>query len=254
VNSRLLVPVRAVFEAAGANVTWDAEERAWHAATAGGLAVEQKMGDPQIVVNGTISQLDSAAVMNDNGTVLTPARAIEVSLGLELRWDSAKRILTAAPIPAVPGFHVWSDAFPAYGDIPTQYAHGGVAGGKNISLPVRWEGAPKGTKSYAVVMYDVNPIADSFVHWSVLNIPATVSALPEGAASHFTDGSSELNGYYGMEPPRYSGDHLYRLAVYALDTEKLELPEQAPTFFDQLEPLLLKHSLGYAENDGFFRQ
>ncbi|WP_127533325.1 YbhB/YbcL family Raf kinase inhibitor-like protein [Paenibacillus kobensis] len=252
INSRWFVPVRAVFEAAGANVTWDAVDHSWHAKKQGEFSIEQKVGDTKAVVNGGAVQLDSGAVMAD-GTVLAPARVIEAALGLELRWDSANRVLTAAPLPEVPGFRVWSDAFPAYGDIPTKYAHGGITGGKNISLPISWEGAPKGTKSFAVVMYDVNPIADSFVHWSVLNIPVTVSGLPEGSAEHFTDGSVELNAYFGMEPPRYSGDHLYRLVVYALDTDKLEIPEQPPTYFDQLEPLLLQHSLGYAVNDGFFR-
>jgi hypothetical protein len=56
-------------------------------------------------------------------------------------------------------------------------------------------------ESFAVVMFDVHPIADNFIHWSVLNIPASVQELTEGASGHFTDGSVELNSYYGVEPP-----------------------------------------------------
>jgi hypothetical protein len=44
------------------------------------------------------------------------------------------------------------------------------------------------------------------------------------------------------------------LAIYALDTDKLELPATAPVFFEQLEPQLLAHSLGYSKQDGFVHQ
>ncbi|KZE79608.1 hypothetical protein AV654_15000 [Paenibacillus elgii] len=252
INTRMLVPVREVFEAAGAVVTWDSSEQAWQA-EGKGMTARQKLGEKKAIVNGVAYELDQEAVL-ENGNAFVSARLVEAALGLELRWDSAERVLSASAKPAASGFRVWSDAFREYGTIPVQYAHEGVVGGQNISLPVGWEGVPEGTKSFAVVMYDVHPIADNFVHWSVLNIPVTDNGLSEGAAGHLKNGAVELNGYYGMEPPRYSGDHLYRIAVYALDTDKLEAPAQAPTFFEELEPLLRKHSLGYAETDGFFRQ
>ncbi|WP_052488108.1 YbhB/YbcL family Raf kinase inhibitor-like protein [Gordoniibacillus kamchatkensis] len=253
VNSQQLIPVRAVFEAAGLAVTWDNEQQTWHA-DKNGLSVSQKLGGNTVTINGVQYRLDSAAVLGSDG-VLSSARMIPLALGLELRWDSANRELSASQLPAQShdGFRVSSAAFSPEGDIPTVYAHGGVSGGKNVSLPVQWQGAPQGTKSFAVIIYDIHPIADNFIHWSVLNIPATATGLPEGAAGHLQAGT-ELNAYYGMEPPRYSGDHLYRIAVFALDTETLQLPAKAPTFFEQLEPLLKKHALGYAQTEGFFRQ
>jgi hypothetical protein len=252
VNTCMLIPLRAVFEAAGAIVKWDPVKRIW-LAEGEGFTATQKLGESQVIINGAAYELDHEAVL-ENGSVMVSSRLIEAALGLELRWDSANRMLTASSVSTASGFQAWSDAFAAYGGIPVKYAHGGMPSGQNISLPVSWKNAPQGTKSFAVVMYDVHPIADNFIHWSVLNIPASAQGLTEGASGHFSDGSVELNSYYGVEPPRYSGDHLYRLAVYALDTDKLELPATAPVFFEQLEPHLLAHSLGYSKQDGFVRQ
>jgi hypothetical protein len=252
VNSRMLIPLRAVFEAAGATVKWDADKMSWFA-EGEGFTATQKLGDSQVMINGAPYELDHEAVL-ENGSVMVSSRLIEAALGLELRWDSANCMLTASTVSTSSGFQAWSDAFAAYGSIPVKYAHGGMPSGQNISLPVSWKNAPQGTKSFAVVMYDIHPIADNFIHWSVLNIPASAQGITEGASGHFSDGSVEVNSYYGVEPPRYSGDHLYRLAVFALDTEKLELPAAAPVFFEQLEPLLLAHSLGYSRQDGFVHQ
>jgi Raf kinase inhibitor-like YbhB/YbcL family protein len=251
VNAAFLVPVRAAFEALGAVVTWDEDRQTWHAEK-DGLSVTQRLGADTATVNGATVQLDHAAVL-EKGSMMAPARLLPTVLGAELRWNSADRVLFVAQARSSGGLSVHTEAFRPDGDIPVKYAHGGVAGGKNVSLPVSWEGAPKDTKSFAVVMYDVNPIADSYVHWSVLNLPASANHLDEAASGRLPQGL-ELNPYYGMEPPRYSGDHLYRIAVYALDVEKLAVPEQAPVFFDQLEPELKAHLLAYAETDGFFRQ
>ncbi|AJY77565.1 hypothetical protein VN24_06925 [Paenibacillus beijingensis] len=143
-----------------------------------------------------------------------------------------------------------SPAFAKFGTIPAKYAHQGGSG-RDISPPVSWSNAPEGTKSFAVVMYDIHPIADNYIHWSVLNVPGAVRELSEDAAAALPAGQ-QPNAYFGMGPPPFSGDHLYRLAVYALDTELLELKDKV-VFFDELEPLLQAHELGHAEWDGFFR-
>lgn len=251
INTVMLVPMREVFEAAGAKVSWNGAKKVWRADGPGFTAMQQ-LGSEKTVVNGKAYMLDHEAVL-EGGRLLVPVRLMEAALGLELHWNSADRVLSASKTQSA-GFRIWSDAFRQCGDIPVKYAHGGVPEGRNISLPVSWEKAPKGTQSYAVVMYDIHPIADNYIHWSVLNIPATEKGLQEGVTGHLANGAVELNSYYGMEPPRYSGDHLYRLAIYALDTDKLELPKETPVFFEQLEPLLKEHSLGYASYDGFFRQ
>ncbi len=126
---------------------------------------------------------------------------------------------------------------PAFEDgklIPTKYAHPGVTGGKNISLPISWEGAPAGTRSFALSIVDPHPVAGNWIHWFVTNIPSHVTSLGEGASQHsMPTGSKELYnsygtiGYGGPEPPKGSGPHPYVVTVYALSVEKIDLVENS---------------------------
>lgn len=107
--------------------------------------------------------------------------------------------------------------------------------GENISPALSWEGAPEGTKSFALTVYDPDaPTGSGWWHWVAYNIPANVqelpqgasgSAMPEGAVEGRTDYGSY--GYGGPCPPEGHGDHRYIFTIHALDTEKLELPEDA---------------------------
>ena len=74
-----------------------------------------------------------------------------------------------------------STAFKDGEKIPIQYVMPG-AGGKNISVPLIWKNAFSGTKSFALSMVDPHPVAQNWVHWLVINIPANVTSLDEGAS------------------------------------------------------------------------
>ena len=113
--------------------------------------------------------------------------------------------------------------------IPIQYVMPG-AGGKNVSIPLAWKDVPAGTKSFCLSIIDPHPVAQNWVHWMVINIPAQVTSIEEGASKkRMPKGSVELKnsfgeiGYGGPQPPKGTGDHPYVVTLYALNIEKLDL-------------------------------
>lgn len=140
-----------------------------------------------------------------------------------------------------------STAFKNEAKIPIRYVMPG-AGGQNVSIPVSWTGTPPGTKSFALSMVDPHPVARNWVHWLVINIPANVTSLEEGASrAKMPHGCIELKnsfgeaGYGGPQPPKGTGDHPYVITVYALSAEKLDLPHNVslPAFSKALEGKVL---------------
>lgn len=111
--------------------------------------------------------------------------------------------------------------------------------GKNVSPALEWSGAPKDTKSFALLVHDPDaPTGGAgWWHWVVYNVPASTtklaqgagkgdgSGLPAGAASGVTDFGSP--GYGGPCPPAGDKPHRYIFTVYALKTDKLDIPKGA---------------------------
>lgn len=117
--------------------------------------------------------------------------------------------------------------------------------GPNISPPLKWEGGPKETVSYALIVDDPDAPRGDWVHWVVYNIPATVNEIREGQApSGATQGTNDFRekSYGGPCPP--SGTHRYFFKIYALDT-KLNLPNGATK--SQLEQAMQSHILAQAQ-------
>lgn len=141
--------------------------------------------------------------------------------------QTAEPVTQSQPVEA-PNFKLVSPAFEDGGEIPVQYCMKGVTGGKNISPPLGWTDPPEGTKSFAITCIDTHPIANNWVHWLVVNIPADVRKLPEGA-SPLDPPAVELKnsfgfpGWGGPQPPVGSGTHNYVFTIYALSVEKLDL-------------------------------
>ena len=104
----------------------------------------------------------------------------------------------------------------------------GCTGG-NISPSLNWTGAPSGTKSFAITMYDPDaPTGSGWWHWVVFNIPpgttslpknASAGTMPAGAIQSRTDFGSD--GYGGPCPPAGGGLHHYHITVFAVDVDKL---------------------------------
>ncbi|MGH8231142.1 MAG: YbhB/YbcL family Raf kinase inhibitor-like protein [Steroidobacteraceae bacterium] len=116
------------------------------------------------------------------------------------------------------------------------YSGFGCSGG-NISPALKWTGAPRDTKSFAVTLYDPDaPSGSGWWHWVVYNIPPDVTELPEGAGGpggklppgaiqgHTDFGTS---GFGGACPPVGDKPHRYIFSVYALKIDKISAPEDA---------------------------
>lgn len=110
--------------------------------------------------------------------------------------------------------------------------------GKNISPALQWRGAPKGTKSFALTVYDPDaPTGSGWWHWVVVNIPTSVHSLPANAGALHSKtlpaGSMQLSTDYGSAayggpcPPKGDKPHHYIFSLYALKTDKLNLPAKA---------------------------
>lgn len=153
---------------------------------------------------------------------------------------------------------VHTEAFGDQESIPVRYCMPG-AGGKNISIPLQWSEVPQGVKSFAVSVIDPHPVANNWIHWLVINIPADTRSLPEGASgANMPAEAKELQnsfgkpGYGGPQPPKGTGEHPYVVTVYALDTEGLALNPKAG--LEAFQRAIEGHVLGKAEVTGLFEQ
>jgi Raf kinase inhibitor-like YbhB/YbcL family protein len=110
--------------------------------------------------------------------------------------------------------------------------------GGNVSPALKWSGAPAGTKSFAVTVFDPDAPTDSgWWHWVVVNIPANVDSLPEAAGGQNGQSLPEVAmqirtdfgapGYGGACPPAGDKPHRYVFTVYALKSSRLDLPKDA---------------------------
>jgi Raf kinase inhibitor-like YbhB/YbcL family protein len=137
------------------------------------------------------------------------------------------------------GFTLSSPEIKANGTIPKRFEFNGFGcSGENKSPTLQWSGAPKDTQSFAVTVYDPDaPTGSGWWHWVVINIPASVTELAAGAgalnSTTLPKGAIQGRTDYGMAawggtcPPQGDKPHRYIFTVYALKTDKLEVPADA---------------------------
>jgi Raf kinase inhibitor-like YbhB/YbcL family protein len=137
------------------------------------------------------------------------------------------------------GLKLSSPEIKANGMIPKNFEFNGFGcSGENKSPALKWSGAPKDTKSFAVTVYDPDaPTGSGWWHWMVINIPADVTelvagagavnstTLPKGAVQNRIDYG--MAGWGGTCPPQGDRPHRYIFTVYALKTDKLDVPADA---------------------------
>jgi Raf kinase inhibitor-like YbhB/YbcL family protein len=113
----------------------------------------------------------------------------------------------------------------------------GCTGG-NQSPALSWSGAPQGTKSYAIALFDPDAMQGrGFWHWLMVNIPASTTSLSRDAGkndgSKLPSGTAQIRngfrvaGFSGSCPPLTDEPHGYVMTVYALKVATLEVPADA---------------------------
>ncbi|SDX07583.1 stalk domain-containing protein [Paenibacillus sp. CF384] len=85
VNGRTLVPYRAIAEALGGTVSYDAKSQK-ATIKKSGATIELTQGSKKAYINGSAVSLD-AGPMNSNGNVLVPLRFVGESLGVWVTWN-----------------------------------------------------------------------------------------------------------------------------------------------------------------------
>jgi len=117
--------------------------------------------------------------------------------------------------------------------------------GQNVSPALTWSNGPAGTKSFAVQLHDPDaPTGSGLWHWAVYDIPASATALAQGAGNSaaslpagafagttdFLDtGATGGNGNYGGPcPPPGDAPHRYVFTLYALGVDKIEVAGGVP--------------------------
>ncbi len=123
-------------------------------------------------------------------------------------------------------------------DAAQVYDRGGCGGG-NVSPSLSWSGAPAGTKSFAITLYDPDAPngGKGWWHWIVYDVAPQVTNLPSGSGNpglRLLPTGARLGptdfgqaAYGGPCPPKGNKPHRYIFTVYALDVASLDAPAGA---------------------------
>jgi Raf kinase inhibitor-like YbhB/YbcL family protein len=111
----------------------------------------------------------------------------------------------------------------------------GCTGG-NLSPALKWSGAPAGTKSFVLTLFDRDERStpSGWWHWVVYDLPSTADQLSKGAGAAHSQllppgalqGRTDLgeDAYHGPCPASGDPPHRYVFTIYALNVEKLPVP------------------------------
>jgi len=147
--------------------------------------------------------------------------------------------------PVTPKFVISSPAFNDREFIPQKY----TCWGKNISLPLKWSGIPKGTVSLALVLVDEDAPRQQWYHWAVFNIPPSLSRLR--ANMQFSAPTLVANNSWGQQkysgPCTPNGVQHYSIRLYALDTR---LPNNVDHNPINISEVMRQHIIATAQIEG----
>ncbi|OGW44001.1 MAG: hypothetical protein A2132_02165 [Nitrospirae bacterium RBG_16_43_11] len=144
-------------------------------------------------------------------------------------------------------FTLSTSAFREGETIPAQY----TCDSSDFSPPLKWDGIPAGTKSFAIIMDDPDAPVGTFTHWVIYDIPADTNTLPEGLlkdpdlSKGIKQGTTSFRrtGYGGPCPPP-GRPHRYFFTIYALDIQTTGLVSKASK--QDVENKIKGHIIGKA--------
>ena len=118
-------------------------------------------------------------------------------------------VVAMATVASAASLKVQVDSVKSGGMLATKFAfcapaaQGHTTAGTNINPSIKWSKGPRGTKSYAIILYDTDSPAEQrekmnkegetltaavkrkiYNHWVLVDIPAGTRSIKEGAASH----------------------------------------------------------------------
>lgn len=145
-------------------------------------------------------------------------------------------LLTTVALPAAPDqtptFRLWSDDLKSGTFTREQVYNSFGCTGSNVSPHLAWSGAPQGTRSFVITVYDPDaPTGSGFWHWVVANVPASAQTIASSASltPRMPAGSLETRtdfgppGYGGPCPPAGDQPHRYIFTIHALKVDKLDV-------------------------------
>lgn len=152
-------------------------------------------------------------------------------------------------------FKLKSGSIKNMGFIPDKYTCSGNTHRKNISPSLYWQKPPAGTKSFCIIMKDLDSPSGIFYHWTIYNIPGRNRKLIEGANKHNGKYGQGINGFgyigYGGPCPPPGNPHRYLITIYALNKVfKLKNGLEA----DKLYGIIKKHILSSAYILAYFKR
>jgi len=137
-----------------------------------------------------------------------------------------------------------SSDFEDGGDIPLKF----TCQGEGISPTLSWSEIPAGAKSLALSLVDPDAPGGNFIHWLIINIPASASGI--GQNETIGDELPNTTGNTNYIPPcPPSGKHRYIFTLYALDVDHLD-----PQIISDFEAAIKPYILDQAQLIGLYRK
>ncbi len=112
-NDRTMVPLRAIFEALGAEVAWDNDTNT-AIAKRGDIYILVQIDNNKLIRNNDVIELDVPAMLLNDRT-LVPVRAISEAFGCNVEWveETLEVVVTTTPAEETPAEEVTEEETPA---------------------------------------------------------------------------------------------------------------------------------------------